>query len=128
MSCPRPHGKSLMQLGSRQRCLGSWVMVGYFPSLWLQSKRILICRKLASNICSPQMWLGCHLMSESFGEEIHVPVWKAEGSKCDLFGLCSLTPRLWTFCIPLLLTFIGWFLSCHRTFFWGGSVIYPVRC
>ena len=101
MSCPRPYGKSLMQLGPRQRCHGPWVRAGYFPSPWLQSERIWICKHLPAIYFSPQMWTSCHLISECFGKEIHVPVWEAEGWKCGIFGFCRHRLGLWTFYIPL---------------------------
>lgn len=45
-------------------------------------------KELVHGILSAQVWLGCHLISESFGEEIQVPVLETEGSKmCSLWSL-----------------------------------------
>lgn len=66
------------------------------------------------------MWSGCYLTSESFGEEINVPVWEAEGSDYGLFGLCSHRPRLWTFYIPLDADSQGMVLIMPQVSF-GGS-------
>lgn len=68
MSCPRPHGKSLMQLGSRQRCHGSRLRVWYFSAV--AKRKDLNVQKACDNIRSLQMGSGCHLTSESFGEEV----------------------------------------------------------
>lgn len=126
MSCPRPHGKSLIRLGSRQRCHGSWVRVGQFLSLWLQSKRVWIHKKLADYILSSQMWSGLAILPLSLLGKKSMYLYERQRvqNMVRLVSVatdqdCGLSISHW------MLTLRGWFLSCHR-YFWG-AVIYPAR-
>lgn len=94
MSCPRPHGKSLLQLGSGRGVtfLGE---AGCFPSLWFHSRRIRMCRKLADTVPPPQMRSGCHLASESVGGEI-VALCATQRGHGGLSGFCGRRPSVWT--------------------------------
>lgn len=75
------HTVNLEYSWSQVECRGSWERVGLLPSPWFQSERIWTCKKHVRGILSAQVWWGCLLISESFGEEVQVPVLETEGSK-----------------------------------------------